>query len=315
MATTAHPEVLCIGETMAMLTSADSTPLATAQGFTVTSGGAESNLAHYLAENGLRTAWISALGADPMGDRILASLGSAGVDTRWVGRRRDANTALYVKDPRPGGSTVYYYRKGSAASLMAPQDIAGWPLATARWVHMTGITPALSPSCRALVPAVIEAAHAAGAGVSFDINHRPAIWGPTEAAEVLRPLADSADVVLLGLDEGERLWGTRTSEEAAEVFPNAGRVVVKDGGNEAVEVDRTSGDVVVTRVPAQRVPIVEPVGAGDAFGAGYLTASLRGDDATARLALGHSLAAWVLASPLDVRLGHGPAVRTPEPTP
>ncbi|MFD1717676.1 sugar kinase [Georgenia deserti] len=302
------PEVLCIGETMAMVTPADARPVAGAEMFTITPGGAESNLAQYLAEMGLATAWVSALGADPLGDRILAALEATGIDTRWVSRDPEANTAVYVKDP---GAGVYYYRRGSAASRLGPEHVAGWPVRTARWVHVSGITPALSPSCRALLPAVLDAAAHSGAGVSFDVNYRPALWPAEEAARTLRPLADRADVVLVGRDEAETLWQTPAAEDIAALFPGAGRVVVKDGDVEAVEVDRTAGagGEILTRLPARRVDVVEPVGAGDAFGAGYLIALLRGDAATDRLAMGHSLAAWVLGSPHDNRPGHGPHVR------
>jgi 2-dehydro-3-deoxygluconokinase len=300
------PEVLCIGETMAMVTSTDASPVATAQTFTISPGGAESNLAQHLAELGVPTAWVSALGADPLGDRVLAAIAASGVDTRWVSRDADANTAVYVKDP---GAKVYYYRKGSAASRLGPAHVPGWPVATARWVHVSGITPALSDSCRALLPAVMDAAREAGAGISFDVNYRPALWPTADAAATVRPLANRADVVLVGRDEAEVLWGTPTAEEVAVLFPDAGRVVVKDGSVEAVEFDRTGGAEVVTRVPARRVEVVESVGAGDAFGGGYLAALLRGDDAENRLAMGHSLAAWVLGSPADHRAGHGPHVR------
>ncbi|WP_226920709.1 sugar kinase [Georgenia subflava] len=298
--------MLCIGETMAMVTSTDAGPLVTAETFSVSPGGAESNLAQHLAELGVRTAWVSALGADPLGDRLLAAIAASGVDTRWVSRDPDANTGVYVKDP---GRKVYYYRKGSAASRLSPEHVAGWPMASARWVHVSGITPALSPTCRALLPAVVDAARAAGAGVSLDVNYRPALWSTAEAAATIQPLADRADVVLVGRDEAEVLWGTPTAEEIAALFPGAGRVVVKDGDVEAVEVDRTSATEVITRVPARRVDVVESVGAGDAFGGGYLAALLRGDGAEDRLALGHSLAAWVLGSPNDYRSGHGPTVR------
>ncbi|MFH5824464.1 sugar kinase [Georgenia sp. AZ-5] len=299
------PEVLCIGETMAMITSSDASPIATAETFTISPGGAESNLAQYLAELGVATAWVSALGDDPLGDRVEAAIAASGVDTRWVTRDPDAGTAVYVKDP---GREVYYYRKGSAASRMGPEHVAGWPIETARWVHVSGITPALSPSCRELLPAVIDAARGFGAGVSFDVNYRPRLWPTAEASATIQPLADRADVVLVGRDEAQTLWGTATAEDVAALFPGAGRVVVKDGDVEAVEFDRTCDPEVVTRVPARRVEVVESVGAGDAFGGGYLAGLLRGDTAQDRLELGHSLAAWVLASATDYRSGHGPTV-------
>ncbi|MFD1505671.1 sugar kinase [Georgenia yuyongxinii] len=303
------PEVVCIGETMAMVTTSDASPVATGRTFTMSAGGAESNVAQHLAGLGIATAWASAVGNDPLGRRVVTQLESHGVDARWVRRDPEAPTGLYVKDPAGG---VYYYRKGSAASRMRASDIPDWPVAGARLVHLTGITSALSPSCRALVPAVIDTARSNAALVSFDVNHRPALWPAEEAATVLRPLAASADVVLVGRDEAERLWGTPTAEEIAGLFPEARYVVVKDGAKEAVEFHRRDRDVLVTRVPARRVAVVEPVGAGDAFAGGYLGALLRGDSPADRLAMGHSVAAWVLGSPDDFRPGHGPRVRDAE---
>lgn len=302
--TEAVSQVLCIGETMAMVTPSDSMPMATAETFSISPGGAESNVAHHLATLGVSTAWVSALGADPLGDRVLATLNASGVDTRWVIRDPDAHTGLYVKDP---GKKVYYYRAGSAASRLAAEHVAGWPIASARWVHLTGITPALSETCRTLVPAVIEAARGSGVRVSFDVNYRPALWPAAQAAATIQPLADRADVVLVGRDEAEVLWGATTVEGIADVFPHSPRIVVKDSDVEAVEVDRTQGDEIVTRVPAQAVEIVEPVGAGDAFAGGYLAALLHGASAEQRLAQGHSLAVWVLGSPHDIRPGFVPS--------
>lgn len=283
---------------MAMITSRDGTNLTTAEDFTISAGGAESNVAQYLAESGLRTAWLSALGADPLGDRVLQAITASGVDTRWVRRDPSARTGVYFKDP---GGQVYYYRSGSAASRMTPDAIASWPLAKANWLHLSGITPALSPTCRELVSAVLDAAEG---GVSFDVNFRPALWSPAEAAAVTQPLADRCGIVLVGRDEAEALWGVADAEGIAAVFPNAGRVVVKDGNVEAVEIDRRGDAPTVTRVPAGRVDVIEPVGAGDAFAAGYLATLLRGDTASKALAQGHALAAWVLSSPADYRSGY-----------
>jgi 2-dehydro-3-deoxygluconokinase len=117
--------------------------------------------------------------------------------------------------------------------------------------------------------------------------------------------------VLVGLDEAQALWGCGTAEEVAALLPGASHVVVKDSALEAVEFVRREGlPATVCRVPANRVEVVEPVGAGDAFAAGYLAGLLRGDPPEERLALGHSLAAWTLGTRADFRPGHGPAPRS-----
>ncbi|WP_448071823.1 sugar kinase [Georgenia yuyongxinii] len=299
------PQVLCVGETMALVAPDGSVPLADARSVHLTSAGAESNVARHLADLGVPTAWLSALGTDPLGDRVLADLAGNGVDLRWVTRRSDAPTGVFFKDPSPKGTRVLYYRAGSAASRLAPDDVGGWPLARARWVHVTGITPALSASCADMVQTLLAGARRHRLGVSFDVNHRPALWHDGDAPGVLRGLADRADVVLVGRDEAERLWDTRTAEDVADLLPTPSRIVVKDADREAVEIDRTAEGTIVTHVPARRVDVVEPVGAGDAFAGGYLAALLRGDGPAKRLAMGHSLAAWTLGTTADYRGGHG----------
>lgn len=301
------PDVLCVGEAMALVSPADGARLAETQRVDLTYAGAEVNVARHLVDLGLRTAWISAVGDDPLGERIVADLAGHGVDVRWVDRR-PAPTGVFFKDPAPGGTRVHYYRSGSAASAMGTADVERWPLATARWLHTSGITPALSPSCSALVDVLLDRAADLRLPVSFDINYRPSLWLAGTAATRLRQLAQRADVVFVGLDEAAALWGVSTAEEVADHLDAVPTVVVKDAAREAVEIDRR-GSGAITRVPARPTQVVEPVGAGDAFAAGYLAALLRRDAAADRLALGHSLAAWTLGTTADYRPGHGPAVR------
>jgi 2-dehydro-3-deoxygluconokinase len=202
-------------------------------------------------------------------------------------------TGLMLKQPSPSGSRVLYYRTGSAASALSPEDLEGLPIP--RLVHLSGITPALSASARAMVEALLDGA-LSPALTSFDVNYRPALWCSAErAASVLHDLACRADVVLVGRDEAEVLWGTSTIESVRAILPDVPRLVIKDGAIEAVEFH---GDH-LTRVPAQQVDVVEPVGAGDAFAAGWIASLLREGDAHARLRSGHAAAAVVLCSPHD----------------
>lgn len=309
MAPPQQPDVLCIGETMALVAPVDGESLARTRHVQLTHAGAESNVARHLVDLGFRPAWVSAVGDDALGQRLVEDLGAAGVDVRWVDRR-PAPTGVFFKDPSAAGTRVLYYRSGSAASTLAPADIDGWPLAAARWLHLTGITTALSTSCAALVDALFERAAAAGLPVSFDVNYRPPLWADGAAPARLLELAQRAHVVLVGLDEAESLWGTSTAQEVAELIDTPPTMVVKDGDREAVEFQRAAGNHArVTRVPARQAHVVEPVGAGDAFAAGYLAAHLRGADAEGRLELGHSLAAWTLGTTADYRPDHGPVAR------
>src|SRR5690625_4376815 len=170
------------------------------------------------------------------------------------------------------------------------------PIASASLVHLTGITPALSASCAHLIEAAIDTARSAGTAVSFDINYRPALWPVDTAAPVLLALGRRADILLVGLDEAHTLWNCRTPQDVRALFP-AVRLVVKDAEVGATEFDARGADG--TFVPSPVVDVVEVVGAGDAFAAGYLTADLRGAGASARLQAGHDQAARVLGSTSD----------------
>ncbi|NMR21264.1 sugar kinase [Cellulomonas fimi] len=294
---------------MALVAPTDGERLARTSSVALTYAGAESNVARHLADLGLASCWVSALGDDPLGERIAAGLAAASVDVSWVPRRADAPTGVFFKDPTPGGTRVLYYRHGSAASALSPGDVDGWPLDRTRLVHLTGITPALSESCAAMTDAVLDRCAALGVPVSFDVNHRATLWSTDDAAERLLALARRATIVLVGLDEAERLWSTSTADDVAALIDGPRLVVVKDSDREAVEIDRSAGVPARHAEPARRVHVVEPVGAGDAFAAGFLGAWLRGDPAPERLRLGHSLAAWTMGTVGDHRPGHGPVVR------
>lgn len=287
-------DVLAIGETMVMLAPEHSLPLSEATELRLDIGGAESNVAMHLASSGHAVAWASRVGDDPFGHRILARIAAADVDVSMVTIDPDAPTGLYVKDPTE--ARVHYYRANSAASRMSVEWLAGLPLASTRFVHISGITPALSKSCAAMVDAVISVAQENGSLVSFDVNYRAPLWPVETAAPLLRDLAQRADIVLVGRDEAENLWGTTTAMDVRRFLPGAARLVVKDGEVGATEF---LGDE-ETFVPSPEVTVVEPVGAGDAFAAGYLSALVSNGGSREALEQGHARAAIALGSMLDV---------------
>lgn len=287
-------DVLAIGETMALVTPQRAEPLDVAEDFSLTIGGAESNVACHLAHARHRAEWFSALGDDALGSRTRARITAHGVDTSRVKTDPDAPTGLYVKNP---GAGVIYYRRGSAASCLGPADLDDFDWSETRILHLSGITAALSESCRALVDAAIDAARRHGVTVSFDVNLRPSLWSSDErAAAELLDIARRCDIVLVGRDEAEQLWGTATADAARAILPDVPHLVVKDADIEAVEFAGTAR----VAEAAQRVEVVEPVGAGDAFAAGWLSGLLLGEDSAARLRRGHAMAARALSSTHDV---------------
>ncbi|MGC4806914.1 sugar kinase [Micromonospora sp. DT233] len=296
MSVSGGPEVVTVGETMVVLSPGDGAPLERADSARLGVGGAESNVAIGMAGLGHRVAWVSRVGDDPFGRRVTAEVASAGVDVAGVAVDPHAPTGVYFKDPHPEAAGVHYYRAGSAASLLGPPALDDPRLAGARLLHLSGITPALSASCRALVEHAVTDRPLSDALVSFDVNHRPRLWPAGDAAEVLRHVADRADVVLVGLDEAQRLWGTVDAQTVRRLLPHPATVVVKEGAVGATALGRTGSAVFV---PALRAAVLDPVGAGDAFAAGYLSAVLRGLDAAAALRCGHLVAVRALAVPGD----------------
>ncbi|ANJ26255.1 sugar kinase [Agromyces aureus] len=295
---TPRPEVLTVGETMVLVTPAVAEPLETATAFHLDPGGAESNVACHLAALGTSTAWASAVGDDALGRRLVHQIGEHGVDTAWVRRDASAPTGLYVKDP---GNGVRYYRAGSAASRLEPSFADGLPIDAVRLVHVSGITPALSPSCDALIDAIFDRAAAAGVPVSFDVNLRASLWPSTDAAaRRLLDLAARADLVFVGLDEAQVLWGAQAPDDVRRLLPDVRELVVKDGAVGATSYER---DLDGVHVPAFVVDVVEVVGAGDAFAAGYLHAMLHGAAPDERLLDGHERAVLTIADTADVPRG------------
>lgn len=285
-------DVLALGETMGQFVPVDGS-IAHASSFSLEHAGAESNVAVGMARLGLRAAWVSRLGTDALGDRILSALAPDGVDTTLVTRDAMRPTGLFLKDPSGLARTVTYYRSGSAASALSRSDVDRALAARPRVLHLSGITPALSASCDDAVEYALRAAREAGITTSFDVNFRPALWSNTDqAAARLAELARLSDIVFVGLDEAETLWSLSTPDAVAALLQPGTRLVVKNGGVAA----SAHAQGVSHTVPALAVDVVESVGAGDAFAAGWLAAFVRGLDDEMRLRCGHLLARNALLS-------------------
>ncbi len=295
---TRERSVACVGETMVSFIPTDGAALDSTEKLGLDTAGAESNVAMYLADHGVDARWVSRLGDDAFGRRVLDHVRSSGVDVSAVRIDPTRPTGLLFKDPGREGTKVSYYRHGSAASAMGRYILDEDVMRTADVWHFTGITPALSTSCRELV----EAALSAGVPrpvISFDVNYRPAIWREPPD-DLLRRLAQVADIVFVGLDEARTLWGDalHDPDDVRALLPSPRILVVKDGASAATAYH---GDT-RTIVPALPVEVVEPVGAGDAFAAGFLAGHLRGEPAEHCLRRGHLTA----ASALSVTGDHGP---------
>ncbi|HUQ54611.1 sugar kinase [Lentzea sp.] len=286
--------VVCLGETMVMMVPADPGPVHLVRAWHRAVGGAESNVACHLARLGVRSSWVGAVGDDSFGLAVLDAVNGFGVDTSGVRVDPVRPTGLYVKEASPDGSPVRYYRSGSAASGMGMEMIDRLGLGEVALVHVSGITPALSDSCLAMTRELLRRPRH-GFRISFDLNWRPALWAGRDP-RVLRELADMADVVLAGSDEAELVWGTGDPQRLRELLPGPASLVVKQGADGATLLEGRE----TFFEPALKVEVVEPVGAGDAFAAGFLAATLAEETPSVRLRAGHLQAASALLTAEDV---------------
>jgi 2-dehydro-3-deoxygluconokinase len=267
MTSAVKPRVLTVGETMALLDPTTEGRIASGMEFSLRLAGAESNFAIALRRLGVDVTWVSRLGADALGDVVHTALEKEGLDLSYV-RRDDAPTGLFFKWRSDGRSSVLYYREGSAASHLEPDDVPDDAIKGAALVHLTGITMALSASARRTVVDVARRARARGIPVIFDPNYRAALWSDSnEAATAHEEVLGFVDWYLCGLDEGNLLWGTADETALFDALSKRGlRAVVRVGRQGALLHDMSS----VTRVAPDRVEHVhDEVGAGDAFAAGF----------------------------------------------
>lgn len=285
--------VLTAGETMVLLDPVEDEPRA-GTSFTLRVAGAESNFAIALRRLGVDAVWVSRLGEDPFGDLVASTLAGEGVDLTYVRRDPDRPTGVYFKWRSGGTVRPLYYRAGSAASRLAPADVPDQALEGVSLVHLTGITAALGPAARELVLDLAARARARSIPVLFDPNYRAALWdGPAHAARALAEVLPSVDWYLCGLEEGNALFGTRSPDELVDAVRRAGaRAAAIRIGVRGALVPSSSG---LVEVPPTRIEtVLDEIGAGDGFAAGFAYGLLRGWDPPACARVGNAVAAAAL---------------------
>ncbi|CCK27785.1 carbohydrate kinase [Streptomyces davaonensis JCM 4913] len=292
-------DVVALGESMVAFLPSRPGPLADVPSFDRSIGGAESNVACALAAAGHSVRWVSRVGADGFGDHLVETIGSYGVDVSSVSRDPSRPTGVYFRTAGDRGTDAHevaYYRAGSAASAMSVENVEPGP---GRVLHLSGITAALSDQCLTLLRE-LTAPRPDRPLISFDVNHRPALWRDAEGPRVLLELARGADIVFVGEDEAAEAWGiTGGPESIRAALPEPGVLVVKQGARGAIEY-RSPTPAHVTFEPALHVTPVATTGAGDAFAAGYLSATLRGLPSKQRLRHAHLWAAAALTTNADL---------------
>ncbi len=249
-----------------------------APAFDVHVAGAEANVAFAAARVGLRSAWASALPANPLGRRVAATLAAAGVDTSLVHWVEGGRLGLYFVEmgaaPRP--ISVVYDRAGSAIAQATP-DLFDWDaIADTGFLHLSGITLGLSASCYDIGVRAMEEARRRGAAVTFDVNYRQRLWTPTAAAAAIRSVVHLVDAVICTAEDARDLFGAVGEPEAVlamlRTHLGVDLAVLTLGAEGAVA---SHGGETIRR-PGHLVETIDRVGAGDAFAAGLIWGLLDG---------------------------------------
>ena len=287
-----RPDVVTMGETMVSLRTG--TPLRLGGSLTMTMAGAESNVAIGLARLGHMVRWGGRVGADEVGAYILRTLRAETVIVDTVVVDAERPTGLMLAERRVADvSRVSYYRAGSAGSALSASDARACLVDAPRILHITGITPALSDSAAEAVNEAVYLALRAGALVSVDVNYRSKLWTPQEAHPALSELVRQAHIVIASEDE-LGLVAPKDESVAAHELAASGvsQLVVKRGARGAT----VWHDGEAYHAPAIVVPVLDTIGAGDAFTAGYLSGVLDGLSPAAALDRGAVTGAFAVSA-------------------
>jgi len=281
--------VITAGETMALVVPSSPGRLRHATSLQLSIGGAESNVAIGLTRLGIPASWISVLGDDELGELVLHRLRAEGVDTSGVTQTADRPTGLYLREEVAGRLRVYYYRSGSAAATLGPDAFDPSILKGAAFFHLTGITGALSAECAEFLLWAARTAREAGVQVSYDVNYRSRLWAPSVARAATEAVLPFVDVLFVGHEEATALWGWE-NDAALEQLSDAGpsEVVLKTGADGCAAV--INGERLTS--PGFPARELDPIGAGDAFDAGYLAATLWGWAPEKRLRTANAMGAF-----------------------
>jgi 2-dehydro-3-deoxygluconokinase len=296
---TARFDLVALGEAMVEFNQTRPGEPVYRQGF----GGDTSNAAIAASRQGARVAYLSRVGEDQFGHMLLDLWQAEGVDAGAVARDAQAPTGLYFVNHGAGGHRFSYLRAGSAASRMTPQAMDLAAVARTRWLHVSGISQAISAGACDTVFAAIAAARAAGARVSYDPNLRLALWPLARARATICATIAQADLFLPSLDEAVALAG---SDAVPAIFAwarahGARAIVLKCG---AAGAWYAGPDEAPQLAAARAVQAVDATGAGDCFD-GALLARLAAGDALAD-AVRYANAAAGLST-----LGHGAVAPIP----
>jgi 2-dehydro-3-deoxygluconokinase len=283
--------LITLGETMGLLVQTAPGVPRNGEPMSFGIGGSESNVAIGVRRLGVPATWIGRIGDDPAGAMIVRELRAERVEA--VTTVDPAPTGLMLRwRPAAQRGRVEYYRRESAGSHLRETDISQELITRAQVLHASGITLALGSEPAAAVARAVALAREAGVTVSFDLNFRRALWSEAEAAPALTAVVAQAEIVFAGADEAAIITGTRDPLAAALALEQLGprQVLIKLGADGCLA--RIDGSTHELQAP--RVAVLDTVGAGDAFAAGYLADLIAGASPEQRLATAVAAGAWAV---------------------
>lgn len=277
------PDILCLGEPLLEFNQQPD------GNYLPGHGGDTSNCAIAAARQGARVGYVTRIGDDTFGASFMDLWQREGVDTTTVIRAKDAPTGVYFVTHGPAGHEFSYFRAGSAAARMTPEDLPARALEGARILHVSGISQAISDSAADTVFAAIEMVKRAGGRVSYDTNLRLKLWPLDRARAVTHAAMARADIALPGLDDARQLTGLDDPEAIADFYLELGAGIVAltlgaEGTLVATPEDRA-------RIPARQVEAVDATAAGDTFDGAFLARLVAGDDPFAAATYANAAAA------------------------
>lgn len=270
-------DVITIGDAMVAMCPKEKGPILFCNTFERKIGGAELNVAIGCARLGLKSGWISRIGQDDFGKHILKTVRGEGIDTSQIELVEGYQTSVYFREVMANGdSRSFYYREKSPTSTMTAESLDENYFRNSKVLHITGVFPSINDNNKEILLKAVELAKKNNLLISFDPNIRLKMWTKSQAREFINKFLSEVDILLVGDEEISILIDEEDTNEAIKKFHDMGidKVVVKRGAKGAIGSDGSNiYDVAAIKPKA----LIDTVGAGDGFAAGFLSAYLKGD--------------------------------------
>ena len=287
-------DLFTFGETLALFMTTDTDSVVTATSYSMTAAGTEANVAVAAHQLGLNIYFQTKLGPDQLGEAVSSKFAEVGLATEHFIRCENYTGALVRNH---GGTQPFvntYLRRCSAGSTFSPSDIDEEVLAKSKWLHVTGISVAISETSKDAVIHAIDIARKNKVGISFDLNYRKKLWDEGVASQTLKAIIKDLDVVSGGVDEYEIIFGSKDPEENLTTVASLGvKTVIMTAGPDEMRILHEGRRFNFT---PQKVKLVDPVGSGDAFISGTISGLIGGLKIEDAIAQGSKCGAAVAAT-------------------